>query len=820
MDANPGQTDQRPKAANVQRGRPTLQLILALLLPVLVLVVVQVTVLVGDARAAAESAAMRSARDIVSRADVEVAADLRALAAVAQSVRGVPISRSTPPPERAAYNAEVFPQWSGVLIWSRPERTVLFSSLPLPELPEIPASWGEAIPASGASVIGGVERVGDLPVALLHRPTPEDPRDLVLTLAVKTETYQDILMSELPKGAVAALVDRQGNFIARSVDIERRVATPATEFVRNAMVTGESGVYRGRTYEGFENYTAFFKSPVTGWSAHVAISNELIDAPRSSAFIVAIVGGLLCITLMGGLIFLLLEDGKRRRQAEQNLAQAQKLETLGLLTGGIAHDFNNLLTVMIGSLEKLKRKTGGPTADADAQRAIETALRSARQAAGLTSSLLSYSRQQTLAPRVVDVNAFMTNMCDIVSRTVGEAYDVGCQTDDTVGLVEVDESQLGAAVLNLAVNARDAMPDGGSITFLTRPVSKPSGDARLKLQAGEYTRITVKDNGPGMPPNVLARAFEPFFSTKGLGRGTGLGLAQVEGFLRQSGGAADIESAPGKGTSVHLYLPRSGKRLAEAHGHAPVQHQQTGVSLKILLVEDEREVRNNSAELLRDLGHTVVACASSAEGLAALGAGTFDLLFTDVILGGEMNGVELSEAAQRLQPKLRVLLTTGYARNVIHDDATAKHVLLKPYDRESLVRSINEVMQKSSGGAGERILLVEDEPLIRMMAVEALEDAGLQVVEAGTAAEALASFEADLESFALAMVDLGLPDQPGDQLIAALRSRRPDLPILVASGSDGSSKALVDAITGAQALRKPYSPDEMVAAVKRIIGAA
>ena len=810
---------QGPVSAHIQRGRPALALLLAILLPVLIFIVVQATVLIGDTRAAAEAAAMKSARDIMNRVDAEVASDLRALAAVAQSIRGAPISRPRPPPERARYNAEVFPQWAGLLVWSRPQRTALFSSLPKPELPDIPMEWAGEIAASTEPVIGGVERIDGLPAALLHRAMPEDDRDLVLTLAIRPEVFQIILLSELPDGAVGAVVDRRGNFLARSIDFEHRLATPATEYVRNAIASGQTGIYRGRTYEGFENYSAFYKSPATGWSAHIAISNELVDSPRSSALVVAIAGGLLCLALTAGLIFLLVEDNRRRRQAEQSLAQAQKLETLGLLTGGIAHDFNNLLTVMIGSLEKLKRTVAGPAADPEAQRAVDTALASARQAAGLTRSLLAYSRQQTLAPRVIDVAVFAEAMCEIVSRTVGEKFDVKCEADPAGGLVEVDESQLGAAILNLAVNARDAMPEGGLILFLTKPISMPAGDQKLRLIPGEYTRITVQDDGPGMPAEVAARAFEPFYSTKGVGRGTGLGLAQVEGFVRQSGGAADIETATGKGTAIHLYLPRSSKAITQS-AQIRKDEESSGVGrLKILLVEDEADVRDNTRELLHDLGHSVVGCAAAIEALELLAANRFDLLFSDVILTGKMNGVELAQAARRLQPGLKILLTTGYAPDAARENTEAQIVLPKPYDRDSLVHGIGEAIRQASPERPNQILLVEDEPLIRMIAVETLVEMGYEVIEAGTAAEALASLDRDAVSLALAIVDLGLPDQPGEQLVAALRNRRPDLPVLVASGREATGQHRANESDRIYALQKPYGPEDLLAAVARIIGA-
>lgn len=803
----------KTQAEHLPRGRPVAALVLAALLPVLIFVVFLAVTISRQEKAEAEEYAAARAREIINRVDAEVSSDIRAMTALMQATRNMAtIDNGTPDRGRSRLTQGLFPQWEGVLFWTRETGTTLFSTFPSEELPPIPEEWAGQLGTGAEPVVGGIERVDGAPVAMLHLQELQDERQLVLSLGLRPRVYQDILMSELPEGSIGAIVDRKGNFLARSVDYENRIGTPATEFVRAAVARGGSGLYRGRTYEGFTNLTAYHTSPLTGWSSHVAISDALVDRPGSLATLIGLAGGVTCLVLAGGLIFLVAQDNSRRLRSEQTLRNMQRMESIASLTGGVAHDFNNLLTVIIGNLQKLSR-SGADMSSEEARIAIDGALSSSRRAANLTRSLLAFSRQQALAPHVIDVNNFVTDAADLVRRTIGEAYDVRTNADPAAGRVRVDESQLGSALLNLAVNARDAMPDGGSITFGSKRVVLDKNAGSLELAPGVYTQISVADNGPGMPTEVEEKAFDPFFTTKEVGKGTGLGLSQVDGFMRQSGGAVELINKPGVGVTINLYLPVTEDPLTmPASGHI---HSASAVvkPLRVLVVEDEPIILAFATEMLEQLGHKVTACANAEEAFAQLEAAEFDLLFSDVVLPGGVSGADLARQSHLRWPHMKTLLATGYARDQLHADQDGLTVISKPYDRDQVSEKLIELFAEAPGQRlSGKVLIVEDEPLIRMMAVDALEEAELEVVEAGTGAEALKHLSSGHQDFAVAIVDLGLPDMKGTDLVEQIGELYPELPLLVASG------ARPDVLNGQVAfLAKPYTPEELIAALDDLL---
>lgn len=395
-----------------------------------------------------------------------------------------------------------------------------------------------------------------------------------------------------------------------------------------------------------------------------------------------------------------------RERAEAHLRQAQKMEAVGRLTGGVAHDFNNLLTVVIGNLAMLRRRADA-MGDPRVLRLVDNAMDGAKRGAQLNQRLLAFSRQQPLKPEVVDANELVRGMHDLLRRTLGE--DIAIETVLAEGLwsTEADPNQLENALLNLAVNARDAMPDGGKLTIETANTrlneafeASTSGEVR----AGEYVLVSVSDTGDGMTPEVQARVFEPFFTTKPTGKGTGLGLAQVYGFTRQSGGHAEITSAPGHGTRVRLYFPRfepsaelplttipAERDVGSAHQAA------TGVGELILVVEDEPMVRELSVTVLEEAGYRVIAAPDGQTALRLLQEhlGSVSLLFTDVILTGSMNGRRVADESLRICPTLKVLFTTGYTRDeIIHDGRLDRDVTLirKPYESAELLSRVRELL--------------------------------------------------------------------------------------------------------------------------------
>jgi signal transduction histidine kinase len=383
-----------------------------------------------------------------------------------------------------------------------------------------------------------------------------------------------------------------------------------------------------------------------------------------------------------------------RKQAEAAALQSQKMEAIGQLTGGVAHDFNNLLTVIFGNLDALRLRMIGR--DPALEKLIEAALRGAERAATLTQRLLAFSRRQALEPASIDVNKLVLGMSELMRRSLGEQIELETVLAGGLWRALADPHQLEVALLNLVINARDAMPTGGKLTIETANASLDEAYAAAHEQVtpGQYVLIAITDTGAGMSSEVAAKAFEPFFTTKQVGQGTGLGLSMVYGFIKQSGGHVKIYSEPGHGTTVKLYLPRvrNGARQQPAQpGNDPaVEPSGSGT---ILVVEDDEDVRAYAARVLREQGYRVIEAADGPAALKLLEGGErVDLLFTDVVLP-QMNGRELAEAARQRFRRLKVVFTTGYSRNaIVHGDRLDRDVALipKPFTAATLTERIRK----------------------------------------------------------------------------------------------------------------------------------
>ena len=385
-----------------------------------------------------------------------------------------------------------------------------------------------------------------------------------------------------------------------------------------------------------------------------------------------------------------------RKHAEESLRQSQKMEAVGQLTGGIAHDFNNLLTGIIGSLDLLQvRLRQGRTAEID--RYVAAAQGASKRAASLTHRLLAFSRRQTLDPKQTDVNRLVMGMEELIRRTVGPQIAVEVVTAGGLWSTLIDSSQLENALLNLCINARDAMPEGGRITIETANKWLDERAAKERdLPPGQYLSLCVTDTGTGMTPDVIARAFDPFFTTKPMGQGTGLGLSMVYGFVRQSGGQVRIYSEVEHGTTMCLYLPRHyGDATESVVDNAPASSARARTGKTVLVVDDEPSVRMLVTEVLEELGYISVEASDGPSGLRMLQSDMrVDLLVTDVGLPGGINGRQLADAARTTRPDLRVLFITGYAENAIIGNghlAPNMGVLTKPFVMETLARRIIEM---------------------------------------------------------------------------------------------------------------------------------
>jgi signal transduction histidine kinase len=396
------------------------------------------------------------------------------------------------------------------------------------------------------------------------------------------------------------------------------------------------------------------------------------------------------------------EEIAERLKAEEALRQAQKLESIGQLTGGVAHDFNNLLTIILGGLDMIERQLDAmpdTPETARLRRARGISADGAQRAATLTKRLLAFSRRQPLEPKVLQPNKLVAEMSELLRRTLGETIELETVLAGGLWRTVADPSQLENAILNLAVNARDAMPEGGKLTIETHNSALDEAYVAQvveDLPAGQYVLIAVSDSGTGMDAATLEKVFEPFFTTKETGKGTGLGLSQVYGFVRQSGGHVRIYSELGEGTTIKIYLPRASGEEAEDARPSSAASDVRGGGEAVLVVEDYHDLRAYSSSVLRELGYRVVEAADGREALRLLEAHPdIELLFTDVVMPGGMNGRQLSDEAQRRRPKLKVLFTTGYTRNaIVHEGRLDPGVALisKPFTYDELATKVRALL--------------------------------------------------------------------------------------------------------------------------------
>ncbi len=542
------------------------------------------------------------------------------------------------------------------------------------------------------------------------------------------------------------------------------------------------------------------------------------------------------------------KDITQRLRTEAGLRQAQKMESIGQLTGGVAHDFNNLLQVVIGNIEFLI----GALKDAPALLTrARSALLASQRGAQLTRQLLAFARRQPLNPAPINPGRLIQGMTDLLQRTLGDDIQVEASIAGGLWNTLVDAAQLESAILNLAINARDAMPEGGKLTievanaFLDDAYAAEHAD----VAPGQYVMLAVTDTGTGMTPDVVARAFEPFFTTKPEGKGTGLGLSMVYGLVKQSGGHVKIYSEPGHGTTMKLYLPREhGAEVATngLNGRAAV-----GGNERILVVEDDATVRQTVVDMLRQLGYRIAIAESGEQALDLLKGGMkIDLLFTDVVMPGPVGGRELARQAAALLPGLFVLYTSGYTENaVIHHGRLdpGLHLLSKPYGIEELGHKLRLVFAGTPGGppaaqadsaalvpavaaapaqapvqspsqaavVDATILLVEDDALVAMSTMDMLAQLGLSAEEAANGAEAIELFR-NKPALALVIADIGLPDMDGHALVREMRRLRPAVKIIMATGSVTGTSSAEDDGANVIYLGKPYQLADLKRAIERL----
>ncbi len=534
-----------------------------------------------------------------------------------------------------------------------------------------------------------------------------------------------------------------------------------------------------------------------------------------------------------------IEEIAERRQAEMKLAQAQKMETIGKLTGGVAHDFNNLLQVVSGNLQLLGKDVAG---NDRAEQRVANAMAGVSRGSKLAAQLLAFGRRQALEPKVVNVTRFVQGMDDMLRRAIGEGVEIETIVGGGLWNTFIDPNQIENALLNLAINARDAMNGQGKLTIELSNAHLDDDYARThdEVTPGQYVMLAVSDTGSGMSEEIIQKVFEPFFSTKSEGKGSGLGLSMVYGFVKQSGGHVKIYSEIGHGTTIKLYLPRAmeAEDVEVAVDTGPI----TGGSETVLVVEDDAEVRGTVVELLSDLGYRVLKAVDAQSALNVIESGIpIDILFTDVVMPGTLKSPELARKARERLPDIAVLFTSGYTENsIVHGGRLDKGVelLSKPYTREALARKFRHVLanqrqrrmalQGKTQDAvardakateeptprplhdGRTILLVEDDDLIRANTAETLQEAGFVVVHAVTAEEAMTALQT--AQIDVLVTDLNLPGESGIELAKRSRQLRPTLSVVFATGDGGMAAEAAD--MNAALLTKPYTADRLIAAIR------
>lgn len=464
---------------------------------------------------------------------------------------------------------------------------------------------------------------------------------------------------------------------------------------------------------------------------------------------------------------------EERKRVEEQLLQAQKMEAIGQLTGGIAHDFNNLLQVIGGSLELLARDVAD---NPKARQRLENAMGGVARGAKLASHLLSFGRQQPLQPKPSNIGRLLEGMNEMLVRSLGETVEVEMTAEAGIWNCLIDSAQVENAILNLAINARDAMNGIGKLTIeaANTVLDQRYASAHADIEPGEYVMLAVTDTGSGMSPEVLEKAFDPFFTTKEPGSGTGLGLSMVYGLVKQSGGHINIYSEIGVGTTVRIYLPRTGS-AEDVEIEAPFSHVPHHVASAetILVVEDDEIVRSTAVETLREFGFSVLQAVNAEQALKVVESGVkIDMLFTDVVMPGNVRSPELARRAKALLPELGVLFTSGYTENAVVQSGRLGdgiELLSKPYTNDQLFQKISKVMAKArevppapepkgatSHASALRVLIVEDEILIRMNLAEMLYELKAEVTEAATLADAQSALKNG--NFDIIITDIGLPD--------------------------------------------------------------
>jgi signal transduction histidine kinase len=665
-----------PETTAKRTARPVALLLVAALVPLIVFAVAATVNSLRSERDAQERDALAQARRISALIDAELQAQLDLVAALARlpSLDGpadLPTFAETLRREHAAQ-----PLWLAALL-ADPDGDVLAATRGTRKRVVDIESFRQVV-QQRVPLVGNIARAAELALPVRAPVIRDGQVRFVVVAALRPDAIRDrLLAAEIPDAWTAAVADKAGRLVARTHGDASMLAQMASPVALAARSRASSGVFEGRLREGVPDVAAYYVSPVTGWTVFVAIPTPLFNAPLVRATWLAAVGGAACIALAAAFLTLLLRELRLRRQEAAMLENAQRLEALGRLTGGVAHDFNNLLTVVSGNLELLERRLPG----AAGNRSIQAIRDAVERGVTLIRGLLTFTRSGVSQGVVEDINGCLRGVFGMMRETAGPKVEAQLDLHEPLPMIMLDRVQFDLAMLNLAANARDAMPDGGTLRIATRRVTLTAGAAGAA--------ITVSDSGAGIPADILPHVFEPFFTTKDIGRGTGLGLAQVYAFAHNAGGSAEIASRPGAGTTVTILLPGTATLPAlvpplQVDASPPVARPAT----RILLVEDNDAVRDLTAANLREHFDQVDEAANATAALAALERHRFDAVVSDIVMPGALDGLGLMREIRRRWPAMPIVLLSGYATSIAEARDLGVPVLTKPLELGRLADAV------------------------------------------------------------------------------------------------------------------------------------
>ncbi len=659
-----------------------------------------------------------------------------------------------------------------------------------------------------------------------------------LLLGVDPEQYIYPLLKTWPipsPSGETLLVRRDGNDVLYLNHLRHRSNTaltlrlPLTAVGTAAVkaVLGAEGFVTGTDYRGINVLAAVRKVPETPWYVVAKVDAEEVFAPVRERTIPVVISVMAVFVAMAAsaAYFWRREQSRlfkeryeaevEKRGLEEQLAQAQKMESIGRLAGGVAHDFNNQLTVINGYSAMLLKSL--PPEDPRHEQAREI-LTAGEEAATLTRQLLAFSRKQVREPKILDLNRIIVATQRMLHRVMGDDVIITTKLDPGDPTVVADAGQLNQILMNLAVNARDAMPHGGAITITTTTVNVSANDTINGLGTGSYVMMTFRDSGIGMDPSVQTRIFEPFFTTKGHGAGTGLGLSTVYGIMQQAGGTVQVESALGAGAVFRLYFPAALNPEPRAE---PVLEPVADVApnATVLIVEDQTAVRKLAVSVIREIGYEVLEASSGEEALeiAAAHPGPIQLLVTDIRMPG-MSGRELTDRLALKRPDTKVLYVSGHTEDaIVHQNILDARVeyLAKPFTPEQLRARVRDILAVSHS-AGRFVLVIDDEDAVRTYFQELLTREGYRVLVAPNGKVGMQVLER--EKADLVITDLVMPEQEGLETVGLIRKTYPEIPVIVISGAFGGDLLATAKHLGAHAsFKKPVDPAELLGQVRAML---